>query len=510
MRITIFLTSLLFLFSCHVQATEGYRSKISDLGRVIYENDEATLLTKVQGFESQTQVAVKVYTTFRLHENFDVKVVFTTELNGDNTIVIVVQANFIMSAATGDFEPGRYKDALHVDRTENLNREHLLPDYIVEAIRKRMIDKFNSSLSSEGSKKLYYSLDHGVEVLSSLIYNPVAVKGSLIWESLWNRPDPYISPEIAGFIDGSYNTCKGIMGAGDAIQEATTLARDFAFNYSLNIDGYRDAVNELVTETVTDLDTYITLANEIVAAEDKLVNIYKGTTPEDRYWRGIIAFEVAGIIFPLTKTKAAAKTASGIRSLLDDLKRFKLSKLTGSFIAKTGTELEQHLATLVTRPAGIPYKGAMYRSIDKKYNNPLEIGQHVVDANYRYTKPGEGGLYLSKSLVGNVTEVSHYKPISNYKTYHYGNVEANNLLDLTNPAIRKQLGVDFDLITRTSSDLDEAYEFTHKIGLWARGKYDGIIVPGARGAKDYVNIVLFEQATVDKALLHITPNIVTY
>ena len=318
---------ILCLLAGHLNAIAGgSRSKVVDLGRIIYSNDESALLRKLQGFEGHTNVAVKIYTTFRLNKAFDIDIIYTTELSGDNSIAIVVQTGW-WSTLTDDYEPGRYKDDLHIDRTENLNKQNLLPATMVEEIRKRMVNKFLNSTSNEQSKNLYYSLDYGVELLASLIYNPVAVKGSLIWESLWNRTDPYIMPEIAGFIDGCYNTYKSIPETDEAVEAATEVARDFAFNYALNTDGYRDAVNNLVTEALTDLDTYIKLANGIVAAEDKIVNIYKGTTQEDRYWRGVIVFEVASAIFPLTKTKTAAKSASGIRGLLEDLKKFKVGKL---------------------------------------------------------------------------------------------------------------------------------------------------------------------------------------
>jgi Bacterial EndoU nuclease len=300
------------------------RSKVSDLGRVIYNSDEALLLTKLQSFEAHTNVAVKIVTTFRLHKNFDVTVVYQTELTGDNTVVFVVQTGW-WSTLTEDYEPGRFRDDLHADRAANLDKEHLLPAYTVEEIRRRMIERFYRAGHSEDSKNLYESLDLGIETLSGLIYNPVNVKGSLIWESLWNRPDPYITPELAGFIDGSYNTIKGMSELSDALNQATEVARTIAFNYTFNINGYRDAMHEMVSEVVTDLDTYIKIANTIVAAEDKLVNIYKGTTMEDRYWRGIIAFEVAGILFPLSKTKVAAKTATGLRGLLDDFRRIKVN-----------------------------------------------------------------------------------------------------------------------------------------------------------------------------------------
>lgn len=367
------------LAGCSNVIANGSRSKVVDLGRVIYSRDESTLLKKIQGFEGHTNVAVKIYTTFRLHKNYDVDIIYTKELSGDNTIAIVVQTGWL-STLTDDYEPSRYKDDLHIDRTENLNKENLLPSSMIEEIRKRMINKFYSAGNDEQSKNLYHSLNYGVELLASLIYNPVAVKGSLIWESLWNRADPYIMPEIAGFVDGCYNTYKAIPQTDEAVEGATEVARDFAFNYALNRDGYRDAVNDLVAEALTNLDTYIKLANGIVATEDKIVNIYKGTTPEDCYWRGIIVFEVASAVFPFSKTKTAAKSASGIRELLDDLKRFKIGKL----IVK---DLKAQIDDLISSTLSKSKKIAKFEDLIRKES--IEHGM-IIDDNGKIIAYKEG------------------------------------------------------------------------------------------------------------------------
>jgi RES domain-containing protein len=157
----------------------------------------------------------------------------------------------------------------------------------------------------------------------------------------------------------------------------------------------------------------------------------------------------------------------------------------------------------------------MYRSINSQYNNPLDIHPGAISSNYRYSRPGEGGLYLSKTQSGNVTEISHYGDISNYTTYEYPGVQIDNMLDLTDDAVRQQLAVDFDILTMSQStgdDLVDAavnYEFTHEVGTWAANNgYKGIIVPGARGNKDYVNTIIFNQADVNSALSNITPNII--
>ncbi|WP_109616825.1 hypothetical protein [Sediminitomix flava] len=52
----------------------------------------------------------------------------------------------------------------------------------------------------------------------------------------------------------------------------------------------------------------------------------------------------------------------------------------------------------------------------------------------------------------------------------------------------------------------EMYQFTNEIADWARIKgYNGLIVKGARGNKDYENIILFEQDYIDGILQNIEP-----
>ena len=83
----------------------------------------------------------------------------------------------------------------------------------------------------------------------------------------------------------------------------------------------------------------------------------------------------------------------------------------------------------------------------------------------------------------------------NRTTYHYDMVTLNNMLDLTNPDTRAQLGVDIaDLISSdyknyTTTDVSPAV--THAMGNFAaQNGYTGLIVPSAR-ADGGVNIVIF-------------------
>lgn len=155
----------------------------------------------------------------------------------------------------------------------------------------------------------------------------------------------------------------------------------------------------------------------------------------------------------------------------------------------------------------------MYRSLTKtsqqEYGAVAEkMTDHTVYSSWgRYDlDKAENAMYLSKTVKGNKTEVTHY--VDNWKawnTYEFKNVKVDNLLDLTDQATRKKLGTQFDdlvrdVVNKVDPDLAKAenYEMTNAIASWARKKgYNGVIVPGARGAKDYHNIVLFDQSFID-------------
>ncbi|MEM6319985.1 MAG: hypothetical protein AAF960_20095 [Bacteroidota bacterium] len=198
-----------------------------------------------------------------------------------------------------------------------------------------------------------------------------------------------------------------------------------------------------------------------------------------------------------------------------------------NFTTSSGIELKQFLRIILDNPPNIPYHGSIYRSLSINSVNIHGARPHIIsdysvqNAWGRYDLPssptngGEGALYCSKTLSGNETEITHYGDWLDFHTYEYTNISLSNLLDLTNSSVRKQLGVDFNLLTRVqdtgSSETDKLfnYEFTNVLGSWIRNRYDGVIVPGARGAKDYSNIVLFNQNVVNNALGTTVPTPIT-
>jgi filamentous hemagglutinin len=97
---------------------------------------------------------------------------------------------------------------------------------------------------------------------------------------------------------------------------------------------------------------------------------------------------------------------------------------------------------------------------------------------------GRGGLYAATSLEGMTGEMSHYgRTLRNAATIGT-RISVENVLNLTDPAVRNQLGVTLEQLT--GSD----YTMTHALGDFSRTRYNGILVPSAT-APGETNLVLF-------------------
>jgi RHS repeat-associated protein len=98
-----------------------------------------------------------------------------------------------------------------------------------------------------------------------------------------------------------------------------------------------------------------------------------------------------------------------------------------------------------------------------------------VAATHRYTQEGLGGVYGADSPETALSEVNHYGVDLSTRDLISKDVTLNNVLDLTDPSVRNQLGVSLDDIT------GDSYVKTHELGNWAASQgYDGILAPSAR------------------------------
>ena len=128
---------------------------------------------------------------------------------------------------------------------------------------------------------------------------------------------------------------------------------------------------------------------------------------------------------------------------------------------------------------GATYEGTIYRNVNSQYD-PLEMNDYTINSNHRYTKPGTPGLYFSSGEKIVYAELGNYNvdDFSNRTTYSY-DVNFNNMLDVSNPKTRDQLGISLGDITGNN------YDVTQSIGDYAYSNgYNGIIAPANFGSTD--------------------------
>lgn len=122
------------------------------------------------------------------------------------------------------------------------------------------------------------------------------------------------------------------------------------------------------------------------------------------------------------------------------------------------------------------------------------MNQYTINADYRYTGKGMPGLYFGSGEKIVRAEVGYYGTTDflNRTTYSY-DVKLDNMLDVSNPYVREQLGISLESIVGDSY----GYAHTHSVGRFAyRNGYNGIIAPSAR-ADGGVNLILFDVKGVE-------------
>lgn len=137
-------------------------------------------------------------------------------------------------------------------------------------------------------------------------------------------------------------------------------------------------------------------------------------------------------------------------------------------------------------PAGVNYSGTVSRAVNPKYaSSAWDVTAQNIASNHRYTSVGRGGLYTSTSQDAMLAEMRHYGIDMSSRSVLSRQVNVGNILDLTNPAVRRQLGVSLEQIS------GDSYHWTHALGDFAQGRYNGILAPSARQAGTS-NLILFD------------------
>jgi RES domain-containing protein len=138
-------------------------------------------------------------------------------------------------------------------------------------------------------------------------------------------------------------------------------------------------------------------------------------------------------------------------------------------------------------PEGITYDGTVFRAVNPKYTDSAwDITASNIASNHRYSGIGRGALYTSTSESAMLAEMQRYGIDMSMRAVVSQPVSVGNILDLTNPAVRSQLGISLEQITGND------YFYTQAIGDFSRTRYSGILAPSARQAGTS-NLILFQE-----------------
>ena len=201
-----------------------------------------------------------------------------------------------------------------------------------------------------------------------------------------------------------------------------------------------------------------------------------------------MALDVSGT--PLKAGKTITTTAKEIKVAEKLVDTTKATSTVGKVetITDTSKYLGKEIGEKQLAIRGATFEGTIYRNVESKYN-PLEIDAHNIDTPYRYSPEGIPGLYFSSSERIVKAELANYKRFNftNRTAYSY-NAKLTNMLDVTNPQVRSNLGVSLDSLI-----MHDNYIIPQQIGTYAyKNGYNGLIAPSAR-ADGGVNIILLIQ-----------------
>ncbi|MFC5742468.1 hemagglutinin repeat-containing protein [Dyella tabacisoli] len=194
--------------------------------------------------------------------------------------------------------------------------------------------------------------------------------------------------------------------------------------------------------------------------------------------------------FLLQKTglsPAAAELFYGIAGLSPGaIKGVLINKAVNAEIAASawarGTYTSESLST---------FNGSIHRYTLPEYaSGTWDIYPGNVAADHRYSPPGVGAVYAGTTPETAAAEVASYKSALEGKVLVSKNVIINNVLDLTDPAARKALGVTLEDITNPTHGGD-AYNSSQRISAWARDQgYQAILAPSSQNSSG-VNLISF-------------------
>lgn len=295
-------------------------------------------------------------------------------------------------------------------------------------------------------------------------------------------------------------TCGGVVVKWAAISagQDANYAAGFAVGIPTSV---AESVVGLAKMALSPIQTYKAI-KEVINSENALGNISDAIKQDytNRINKLESEYEKAGIKGSYNAGLEAGKLTADVVSLFAG----------GASLAKGGVILTEKVAAkvgykvlkdpVIISDKGIPVTLDGHKIYDPTYSplstNPYEI-YRFSDKNYR---PTGGDVYFGENIATSYFEV---RQAVNGKSLFVGQVEVKNVLDLTDPKILKQMGIDQKKLTAVvpdgSSSLEKAkkeaiYAYTNSIANQAYDKgYTGIIYNSSRntGSNNNRAVVLF-------------------
>lgn len=159
----------------------------------------------------------------------------------------------------------------------------------------------------------------------------------------------------------------------------------------------------------------------------------------------------------------------------------------GAALGASAPKMVSNAVSAVSRsiPKGVTVQRVVQRAVAAEYvEGAWRTHAGNIGANHRYSGVGRGAVYTSTSEKALLAELRHYGISPSKVTILSREVKLGNVLDLTNPSVRQQLGITLEQITAND------YGLTQAIGDFAITRYSGLLVPSARIPGE-VNLVIF-------------------
>lgn len=295
-------------------------------------------------------------------------------------------------------------------------------------------------------------------------------------------------------------TCASVRLKWGAIDEGqdVSYAAGFAAGIPVSV---AESVVGLVKMALSPIQTYKAL-KDVISSENALGKISNAIKDDltNKINKAEAEYQKAG---PSGSYNAGLETGKLVGDVVSILG-------TGVGVVKGGVILTEKVAAKVSYkvlkdPVIISGKGVPVNWDGVKIYDPKHPALGSYDkATYRFSDPvyrkefgGTGGdVYFGENIATSYFEV---RQAIGGKSLFVGQVEVKNMLDLTDPKILKQMGIDQKKLTQKIDDANEAqkasiYAYTNNIANQAYGKgYTGIIYNSSRntGSSNNRAVVLF-------------------